>query len=60
MKNLEVSKMTLAQETPTIQIVDSPVFPLENDKIKWYKGLFLGFFLGLFASIFVFVLKENK
>ena len=60
MKNLEVSKMTLAQETPTIQIVDSPVFPLENDEIKWYKGLLLGFFLVLIGSIFVFVLKENK
>ncbi|MEI7588745.1 MAG: Wzz/FepE/Etk N-terminal domain-containing protein [Chitinophagia bacterium] len=59
MKNLEVSKMTLAQETPTIQIVDNSVFPLENDEIKWYKGLFAGFFLSLLASILVLVIKEK-
>lgn len=58
-KNLEVSKMTLAQETPTIQIVDSPVFPLENDEIKWYKGLLVGFFLSILASILFLVLKEK-
>jgi hypothetical protein len=59
MKNLEVSKMTLAQETPTIQIVDSPVFPLENDEIKWYKGLLTGFFLSILASILVLIIKEK-
>ena len=59
MKNLEVSKMTLAQETPTIQIVDSPVFPLENDEIKWYKGLLAGFFLSILASILVLIIKEK-
>ena len=59
MKNLEISKMTLAQETPTIQIVDSPVFPLENDEIKWYQGLLAGFLLTLLVTIFVLVFKEN-
>jgi len=30
------------QETPTIQITDSPVLPLEKEEVKWYEGLFVG------------------
>ena len=43
-KNLEVSKTALVQETPTIQITDKPILPLENDEVKWYQGLLIGFF----------------
>ena len=43
-KNLEISKTALVQETPTIQITDKPILPLENDEIKWYEGLMIGFF----------------
>jgi hypothetical protein len=43
-KNLEISKTALVQETPTIQITDKPILPLENDEIKWYEGLLIGFF----------------
>ncbi len=32
-KNLEISKIAMAQETPIIQIVDMPILPLE--KTKW-------------------------
>jgi hypothetical protein len=42
MKNLEAAKLALLQETPTIQITDSPVLPLEKEEIKWYEGLFVG------------------
>jgi len=42
MKNLEAAKLALLQETPTIQITDSPVLPLEKEEIKWYEGLFMG------------------
>jgi hypothetical protein len=55
LKNLEISKASLLQETPTIQIVDSPDTPLPDNKIEWYEGLFAGLFAGLFMSIFVFV-----
>ena len=43
-KNLEISKTALVQETPTIQITDKPILPLENDEIKCYEGLMIGFF----------------
>ena len=55
LKNLEISKASLLQETPTIQIVDGPDTPLPDNKIEWYEGLFAGLLTGLFMSVFVFV-----
>jgi len=34
-KNLEASKTMLAQETPTVQIVDEPELPLKKNKLKY-------------------------
>jgi len=54
MKNLEVSKAALIQETPTVQIVDQTGFPLERIETKWYEGIFLGAilaFLGITALL---------
>ena len=45
----------MLQETPTIQIVDSPDTPLPDNKIEWYEGLLAGLLTGLFMSVFVFV-----
>lgn len=42
MKNLEAAKLALLQETPTIQITDSPVLPLEKEEVKWHEGLLVG------------------
>lgn len=41
-KNLELSRMTMAQETPVIQIVDAPILPLEKVKFGKLKGLIIG------------------
>jgi hypothetical protein len=49
MKNLEVSKAALIQETPTVQIVDQTGFPLERIETKWYEGILLGAILSLLA-----------
>jgi hypothetical protein len=51
-KNLEISKTALVQETPTIQITDKPIFPLEKDEVKWYEGLAMGF-IAPFALLFI-------
>ncbi|MBL0884126.1 MAG: hypothetical protein IBJ16_12405, partial [Chitinophagaceae bacterium] len=41
-KNLEISKTSLIQETPTVQIVDAPVLPLKDDKTDWWLGMLAG------------------
>jgi hypothetical protein len=55
-KNLEVSKISLLQETPLIQLIDEPILPLEFDKVGKIMGaligLISGFFLGLFYLLF--------
>ena len=57
--NLEASKATLIQETPTVQIVDSPNFPLDKSETKWYMGLLMGAFVSFCASLLYF-LVVNK
>ncbi|SFG62089.1 GumC domain-containing protein [Pedobacter insulae] len=41
-KNLELGKITLRQETPLIQLIDEPVFPLEKTKFSMVKFMLLG------------------
>jgi hypothetical protein len=64
LRNLELSKASLLQETPTIQVVDNPDHPLKDNKIKWYKGGFYGMLLFFFGSmgmlLFLFDPKKNQ
>ncbi len=45
-KNLEIQKATLTQETPVIQIVDAPTYPLQKNKKSKLLYLVVGFFIG--------------
>jgi hypothetical protein len=56
MKNLEVSKVALAQETPTIQITDQSDLPLKRDEVKWYEGMAVGAALPVIAVVLVLIL----
>lgn len=51
-KNLELSKVTLQKETPLIQVIDTPVYPLEKEKLGKLKGLVFG---GIIAGLFIVV-----
>ncbi|WP_217602706.1 hypothetical protein [Chitinophaga sp. GbtcB8] len=57
-KNLEISKMTMAQETPVVQIVDSPILPLEVKRLGKLKGLIIGGFLGGFFTVLWLAMKR--
>ncbi len=59
MKNLEVSKAALIQETPTVQIVDQTGFPLERIETKWYEGILLGALLSLLAITSLLLFREK-
>ncbi|MBP1639718.1 MAG: lipopolysaccharide biosynthesis protein [Bacteroidetes bacterium] len=45
-KNLEVMKMTLNQETPLVQVIDAPTYPLEKQRLGKAKGILIGGFAG--------------
>jgi uncharacterized protein involved in exopolysaccharide biosynthesis len=53
--NLEMSKMALRKETPLIQIIDRPIFPLEKEKVGKLKSLVLGGFLAGFLTVLYLV-----
>ena len=59
-QNLEMAKFTLSQETPAIQIVDTPILPL--NKTKSSRILTAISFAFLFCSIFAVILtfRERK
>ena len=57
-KNLELSKITLLNKTPIIQIIDTPTLPLKEEKSsKSFSGI-LGAFLGGFLSVCFFVFRK--
>jgi len=45
-KNLEISKVSLRKETPLIQVIDEPIFPLPVKK----NGLVISFVIGAFLA----------
>ena len=57
-KNLELSKTLLNQETPFIQIVDQSTFPLEKEKTSKRKSLMLGGFLASFLTILYLIASK--
>ena len=42
LKNLETLKLDLARETPIVQLIDTPRYPLKKKKFGKLKGLVFG------------------
>lgn len=57
-KNLEMSKMAALKETPLIQVVDEPVFPLEKSKLSKLKALIIGGVLSGFLACMVLLFRK--
>jgi len=57
-KNLEISKMTLLNKTPIINIIDRPTLPLEAEKISKVLAGVLGGSLGGFLAVCFFVFRK--
>ena len=57
-KNLELSKITLLNQTPIIQIIDTPILPLKEDKPSKSLAGILGAFLGGFLSVCFFIFRK--
>ena len=54
-KQLEIAKVSHRNNTPLIQIIDSPIYPLENSKWSLIKTLLYGFFSGISLMVFYFI-----
>ncbi|MDV6168373.1 Wzz/FepE/Etk N-terminal domain-containing protein [Flavobacterium sp. DG1-102-2] len=53
-KQTELAKVAVRKETPLIQIIDEPIYPLKKEKFGRLKGLIYGGFLaGFFTVIFL-------
>lgn len=61
-KNLEASKAMLAQETPTVQIVDEPELPLKKNKLKYSISVLAGMVLAgiVYSSGLLIYRKKPK
>ncbi|WP_429379738.1 hypothetical protein [Mucilaginibacter sp. UYCu711] len=60
-KSLETSKTMLAQETPTVQIVDEPELPLKKNRIKYYLIIPVGVLLsGILFSFYVLATRKRS
>ncbi|TDO21961.1 GumC domain-containing protein [Pedobacter duraquae] len=56
-KNLEMSKISLRRETPLIQIIDVPIYPLDKERFGKAKGIILG---GIIAGILAVTLLIGR
>jgi len=52
LKNLETLKLDMARETPIVQLIDSPRFPLKMDKLGKAKAIVIG---GILAGFLIVV-----
>lgn len=60
-KNLEASKTMLAQETPTVQIVDEPDLPLKKNTLKYSIAVPTGILITeLLFCAFILVRRKDK
>lgn len=59
-KNLEMSKLSLLKETPLIQVVDEPIFPLEKTKISKVLMTILGFSILMIISAVGILVRGRK
>jgi hypothetical protein len=58
-KNLEVSRMALIQETPTVQVVDEPELPLKENKKSLIISLAVGALAGFVFSL-LWLINYNR
>ena len=55
-KNLEIAKVNHRNNSPLIQIIDSPRFPLERSEIRLIKGIVIGAIILTALTFFVLML----
>jgi hypothetical protein len=59
-KNLEISKTALIQETPTVQLVDQPELPLKKNKMEWWTVIGFGMLIGALIVSFLLIFSKGN
>jgi hypothetical protein len=59
-KNLEISKMSLIQETPTVQLVDLPELPLKKNQLDWWMAMGMGILVGVLGILSIILMQKNN
>lgn len=60
-QNLEMSKLALMKETPLLEVIDEPIYPLNKDRLGKTKGALLGgFILGFLCCTVLLVQHKLK
>jgi uncharacterized protein involved in exopolysaccharide biosynthesis len=57
-KQLVIAKTSVLQETPLIQIIDSPILPLEVQGFSKSKGIFAGATISIIFTIIIIVISQ--
>ena len=57
-KNLELTKMALLKETPLIQVIDQPIYPLTKEGFGKAKGIIFGGLIGGFLICIYLIVRR--
>ncbi|PWL30941.1 exopolysaccharide biosynthesis protein [uncultured Roseivirga sp.] len=57
-KQLELAKVAHRNQMPLIQIIDKPLYPLNDNRWSLFKTLVIGGFLGVIIMTFYFLLRQ--
>ncbi|WP_316833824.1 lipopolysaccharide biosynthesis protein [Pedobacter nutrimenti] len=58
-RNLELTKLTLLNERPLIQMIDGPVLPLYKEKLGKVRGIIFGGIAGAFFCVVLLLLRKT-
>jgi paraquat-inducible protein B len=58
LKQLELAKITMRRETPLVQVIDTPRYPLEKKKMGRLKGGVIFGIIGLFLALTFLLLRK--
>lgn len=56
-KQTELAKISVRRETPLIQVLDKPIYPLEKVGFGKIKGIVYGGFFGGFMGVFILIFR---
>lgn len=58
LQNLEMSKLSVLKETPLIQTVDKPIYPLYKERFSKSKGIAIGVIISGLLSVMFLIIRR--